>query len=165
MPNTYEKIATQTLTSGNPNITFSNISSAFTDLVLIGSLQTESAGAVRARFNGDTGTNYEIMYQSTTSSPGAIQGAFDTAVNGFYLSWHGASPATSWCGLVWHIFNYSNTSTYKSALNRFGGANEASFHVHNWKSTNAINQIDIINASGVNYIAGSTLTLYGIKAA
>lgn len=165
MPNTYVKIANQTLTSGNPTITFSSIPSTYTDLVLIGSLQTASSGAVRIRFNGDTGNNYEIMYQSTTSTGGAIQGSYDTAVNGGYLSWHAGSASVSWCGLVFHLFNYSNSSTYKPGINRFGGKNEASFHVHNWKSTSAINQIDIINSSGVNFIAGSILTLYGIKAA
>lgn len=165
MPNTYEKIATQTLTSGNTSITFSSISGLFTDLVLVGAINSGSSGAVRIRFNGDTGTNYEMMYQSTTSSPGTIQGAFDSAVNGGYLSWHGASPNASWCGLVLNLFNYSNTSTYKPGLSRFGGKNEASFHVLNWKSTNAINEITIFNASSANWSVGSTFTLYGIKAA
>lgn len=164
MPKTYEKIATQTLVATNANIIFNNIPSSFTDLVIIGSLASSATGAVRCRLNGDAGTNYEVMYQSTTSTAGTISGAYDTSVDGAYISWHGASTATSWCGLVLNLFNYSNSSTYKPALARFGGKNEASMTVFNWKSTNPINQINIFNHASV-WSIGSTLTLYGIKAA
>ena len=55
--NTYEPIATTTLTATNSTVTFSSIPSIYTDLVLIvNSLGTGAYYSIQV--NGDTGTNY-----------------------------------------------------------------------------------------------------------
>jgi hypothetical protein len=67
--------------------------------------------------------------------------------------------------------NYSNTSTYKSFLNRIAN-NNSSFpgvttSVGLWRSTDAINTLTIApdTSDGRYFISGSTFTLYGIAAA
>ena len=62
--------------------------------------------------------------------------------------------------------NYSNTTTYKTVLTR---ANIASADVEAvvglWRSTSAVNQLDVKQGGAVTFSVGSTFTLYGIKAA
>ena len=63
--------------------------------------------------------------------------------------------------------NYANTSVYKTVLlknNDSGTSNTVSASVGLYRSTNAINAVNILPGSG-NLPAGSTFTLYGIKAA
>jgi hypothetical protein len=59
MTATYEKIATTTLGSTTATVTFSSISGAYTDLVLVERLvKSITGGSLQVRFNSDTGTNY-----------------------------------------------------------------------------------------------------------
>jgi hypothetical protein len=64
-----------------------------------------------------------------------------------------------------HIQNYSNATTYKTALmsERDAGA-VAQSKVCLWRSTSAINRLDLISGSG-NITAGGIFTLYGILSA
>ncbi len=63
-----------------------------------------------------------------------------------------------------NVMNYSNTTTYKTILSRSSDLyTEASVNL--WRNTAAITSI-IIGAQGAyTFSAGSTFTLYGIKAA
>ena len=61
-----------------------------------------------------------------------------------------------------NIQNYSNTTTYKTALVRYNNGGVIVEGIVNlWRNTAAITQIDFGNSSA-NYLAGSTFTLYGI---
>ena len=58
--NTYVAIATNTLSSAAASVTFSSISGAYTDLVLVTNATLASGGAANlwCRFNGDGAANY-----------------------------------------------------------------------------------------------------------
>jgi len=59
MPTTYEPIATTTLGSATASITFSTISGAYTDLVLVASITGVSVATDPwIRINSDTGANF-----------------------------------------------------------------------------------------------------------
>jgi hypothetical protein len=74
----------------------------------------------------------------------------------------GASGSNS----IIDIMNYSNTTTYKTALHRFNDANAIVFAIVGlWRNTAAINQVRVFSTNAVNFAVGSTFTLYGIKAA
>ena len=61
--------------------------------------------------------------------------------------------------------NYSNTTTYKTAISRGDrGATSTVAIVNLWRSTSAINNIQFFT-DATNFAAGSIITLYGIKAA
>ena len=164
MPATYEPIATTTVSSSGSSVTFSSIPQTYTDLFVVSSAQRNSPGsggdALKTQLNGDTGSNYSwtgISYNIAGTGSGrstnqtiCILGA---AEDGIY--------ATSIC----HILNYSNTNTFKTLITRVSstGTQGVSETVNLWRSTSAISSIFIDCSTG--FVAGSTFTLYGIKAA
>lgn len=164
MPATYDCIATTTLGSNQTDITFSSISSNYTDLILVvnaGQVTADNFYAIQVG-NGsiDTGSNYSdtalngngstaSSYRNTSSTRALVAGSNDSAVKD---------------NIIVHFQNYSNTTTNKTILSR---ANITAYRVvatvSLWRSTSAINTIKIYG--GANLLSGSTATLYGIKAA
>jgi hypothetical protein len=170
MPITYEPIATTTLGTAAASVTFSTISGAYTDLVLV--LQTSSShsasNAVIMQFNNDTGSNYSLTRiigdgSSATSDRFSSVTSIDA---GFLPANNGTGNGT----IIANIMNYSNATTYKTVLGRWESMNAASgsrytvAEVGLWRNTSAITEIDLKFVTG-NLVAGSTFTLYGIKAA
>jgi hypothetical protein len=162
MTATYDKIATQTLGSSAATVTFSSIGATYTDLVLIVSATQTPATSANSGFiqlNSDTGSNYSLTN---------IYGNGSAAGSGRYTS------ATSMTNMIFQnvvgttimqFQNYSNTTTNKTVLTRANmssGAVEASVGL--WRSTTAINRIDLKLNASQSFATGSTFTLYGIKA-
>ena len=165
MPSTYEKIATNTLGSAAPTVTFSSIAGTYTDLFLV--MQTSVASGTLQnlmRVNGDTGSNYSTTYLSGNgSSAVSVRGSNVTYAELGYNDYN--TTAIGQMTIV-NLMNYSNTTTNKTFLVRGSNANNGvSATVSLWRSTAAITSITITNSSAVNYAVGSTFTLYGIKAA
>jgi hypothetical protein len=163
MPSTYEPIATQTLGSATPTVTFSSIPSTYTDLVLIftGSNATSSNG-LRLRFNSDSSSiySYTYLYGNGTSAAsdrttGATGGQIATDI------------ASTQATCIAHIMNYKNTTTYKTFIGRgSSAANLADAQVSLWRDFSAITSVTVLLGAGTsNFSTGSTFTLYGIKAA
>jgi hypothetical protein len=172
--NTYVPIFTETLASTQASVTFSSIPSTYTDLVLVVSglayysSSTFIAGDIV--LNGDTGNNYSSTiiqgYNSANSSRytsvPAMRQLFEMTAN----STDNSLRSTG----VMHFMNYANTTNHKTALGRSGSNNSAAgaeviATVSLWRSTAAINSIQIKNAdSGTGFVAG-TFSLYGITAA
>lgn len=162
MPATYEPIATTTLGSAAASITFSSITSAYTDLRLITVGTSAANGLLRMQFNGDTGANYSRTYMFGTGSS-ALSGR-QTSLE----SIRGDTLQTSIPILQsFDIFSYAG-STYKTVLmdlcRDLNGSGQISRMVGLWRSTSAITSIVLSLTTG-NYEAGTTATLYGIKAA
>jgi hypothetical protein len=116
------------------------------------------------RFNSDSGSNYSSTYLFGDSG-GAQSGRASNSTL-IPLSYGNALNNPRYTSIIAQIMNYSNTTTYKTVLNRNGFATDwtAAF-TSLWRSTSAISSIVI----DVTYIydigAGSTFTLYGIAAA
>lgn len=166
MATTYEPIATTTLGSTSNTITFSSISSAYTDLRLVFNLKSTSAGTVIATItvNG-SGTGYSTthLYGDGTS---VISGRQTS-----YSNWGATGPslAASATGLLTlDIFSYTG-STYKTALmtrsydNNGSGSSFTSVQL--WQNTAAISSITLSEGLANGFAAGTIATLYGIKAA
>ena len=173
MASTYEKIATNTLGSNQASITFSSISGAYTDLILISYVRDTRVGTTYAfpqlRFNSDTGSNYSdtTMYGGGTSAATYRSGG--TGIQ--YGEAVGAAQAAgNYAPFITHLQNYSNSTTYKTILTRFNNAAGSSgqllagAQVALWRSTSAITSITILGDQGTpsNLATGSTFTLYGI---
>lgn len=168
--NTYEAIATQTLGSAAATVTFSSISSAYTDLVLICSAATSVAGwSLLLRFNSDTGSNYSTTQLIGTGSSALSSRGTNLAqiYLGYYPDAFGQLGNNSF---IVNLQNYSNTTTFKTALCRTnnlstsGATNAVEQSVGLWRNTAAISTVSLTAGSG-NILAGSTFSLYGIKAA
>lgn len=162
---TYEPIATQTLGSAASAITFTGISQSYTDLVLVfnGDLTSITGCSIRVG-NGsiDTGSNYSL-----TRIWGKVDGTYGSnrESNGDQIRWdYWAAGNGSRRNAIFHIQNYSNTTTYKTILARTNiPSTETLATVGLWRSTSAINQVSLMLAGGTTYVAGSTATLYGIS--
>jgi hypothetical protein len=165
MTATYEKIATNTVSGTSTNtVTFSSISSAYTDIFAIASVATISGTAsyLDMRFNSDSGTNYSAitMYgnpagsANLTGRTGVPCGITDIT-----------NAANTFNTFLVNVMNYTNTTTFKTALCRSEHAsnNVVGASVGTWRNTAAINTITFVFGSG-NFRAGSIFTLYGIKA-
>ena len=163
---TYEPIETQTLDSAAATVTFSSISGAYTDLVLVcsGKSNTANLDYTRIRVNSDTGSNYSRTYLGGNGSS-AYSGRDTSATS--YLD--GIAPTTAsgiYAPTIFNLQNYSNTTTYKTILSKGGSANASTGAVVGlWRNTAAITSIDISNINSNSFASGSTFTLYGIKAA
>lgn len=159
MPVTYEPIATQTLSGTSSQITFSSIPGTYTDLRLVASFQ-DSGEASYIRFNTDSGANYsrQLLYGAGSSATGLKQ--YNLTNIPF-----GGVPADYNANFL-DIMNYSNTSVFKTSLFRNNEKSSfISYHCILWSSTAAITRIDIYATSANSLKAGSSFTLYGIKAA
>lgn len=167
MAATYEVINAQTLSSAIADIYFNSIPQTYTDLVLI--ITGTSAANTNAdwRANSDNGNNYSTCQVFSTNSN--TVGTSNAQDNFARFDNYGALGTTGLYVCVAHFMNYSNSTTYKTCINRSGNTGGpypgTSLHVGTWRNTAAITSINVLSQSGANYAIGSTFTLYGIKAA
>ena len=165
--NTYEAIATTTLGSDTADVTFSSISGAYTDLILVSNLGVSTVdNAVNLRFNSDSGANYSAtnLYGNGTLADSERA----TGLSGVYIAYFVDPIVAIEENIVAHIMNYSNTTTFKTVLSRANRASANNYPgseaiVGLWRSTAAITSIRI--GGGGNLKSGSTFSLYGIKSA
>ena len=161
---TYTPIATQTLGSATASVTFSSISGAYTDLVIVYSATTSSgANDVCIRFNGDTTANYSGTFLYGTGSTASSTRI--TTTNAIFVDYYGAPGTSSPATNILNIQNYSNATTYKTWINRSSQASSGvDAIVGLWRSTSAITSVTLFITSNTISV-GSTFSLYGIAAA
>jgi hypothetical protein len=162
---TYSTIATYTVPSAQTSYTFTSIPGTYTDLILIFNGGISATGnSLHLQFNGDTGTNYsttDLWGNGSAASSGRTSSANFIRVNGRGIG--ADNTLTGNC--INHIQNYSNTTTFKTLLNRSNETGGTSATVGLWRSTSAITSITLTAESALNILTGSTFTLYGISAA
>ena len=161
--NTYVALDKVTANGSVSSVTFTGISSAYTDLVIVfnGNSTTagSSANSLRVSVNGDTASNYSYTY---------LAGAGTSAASGRATSqtyWDAIDIAqASSSGMAnLYFMNYSNATTFKTMLSRSSVASvETLTAVNLWRSTSAITSITL-NANRT-ITSGSTFSLYGIRA-
>lgn len=157
---TYDLIDSITLASSASSVTFSSITQAYRDLIVVVDIIAPTA-SVRAelRFNNDTGFNYSIMSMkgqgtsasgSREASRSSIEALDWTALNG--------EPGR----LGYQIMDYSSTNKHKTVLGLGGPAlDNISACSGRWANTSAITEIDV-RTSYNSFPASSTFYLYGI---
>jgi hypothetical protein len=164
---TYDPIASVTLASEATNITFSSITSAYTDLrlIFVGVKPSATASSPIMRFNSDSGSNYGFNYMFQLS--GGIGTSSDQ--NTSYLpvvEFDGLTILASPKSAMIDIFSYSLASGFKSTLHYENSDRNGAGRVYSiagcWRSTAAINNISIFDGSGRNFGVGTRATLYGI---
>ena len=161
MPSTYEPIATQTASGSVSTYTFSSIPSTYTDLILVTNFGAAATDAY-VRLNSDSGANYSQTWLEGRAS-GAVSGRY-TNRNQFNLVYEGFATGSINITGIFQLMNYANTTTYKTGIWREGEVSTSvEAHVGLWRSTAAVNSLTVY--AGGNFVAGSTFTLYGIKAA
>lgn len=159
MAATHELIATGTLNSGNPRVVFSSIPATYTDLQIVGCFMGSVEAYVGVQFNGDTGTNYSSTFWANRDA--GKQSTNRIAGGPTY-----SATANDTCAVLIDINSYAQTNKYKTARvrNASAGADSVIFSEGVWRNTAAISSIDIWSQTGNNYAAGTSISLYGIKA-
>lgn len=164
---TFTPLATTTLGSNANSVTFSSISGSYTDLILVcADLAAQSAQTIYVQTNSDTGSNYSFTWLNGNGSAAQSSRASNNS-QGLVIggSVAGLPASISAMGTL-QIQNYSNTSTYKTALSRYNASSgETQTAVSMWRSTSAINALKVYASSGTLILAGAKFTIYGIAAA
>jgi hypothetical protein len=167
MTATYDCIATTTLSSAAAEIQFTSISGTFTDLVMVISGVSDSGDNIFYRFNSVNSSSYsrtDLIGNGTS----ALSGNASNQNRGRLTNYGYPSSTAGNQVTIWQIFNYANTTTYKTSISRSNAAGTGVDAIVNlFSSTSAITSISIAtNAfSGTqNWQSGTTVTLYGIKA-
>jgi hypothetical protein len=160
---TYTPIATTTLSSDSAQIAFTSIPSTYTDLVLVTQVAETTNGFYYIRFNNDSSSVYSRTYVQGNGS--AASSGRNTAQTGMSSGGNPGFPDASIS--TFNIMNYANTTTFKTAMQRYNRAdNVTSAAVWLWRSTAAISSIYIVSPyGGATLETGTNVTLYGIAAA
>lgn len=166
MPATYEPIATTTLGANAASVTFSSISSAYTDLRLIVVGTSTGTEELHIRLNGQTGTIYSWIALSDNGS--AVVG--NQATNQESMRISGTNfRATQPCMAVADIFSYTG-STWKTVMSRgtsdynTTGGSGVGLNFGLWRNTAAITSVTVGMRFGSadQMVTGTTITLFGI---
>ena len=162
MPATYEPIATYTVSGGSTAaVSFSSLGT-YTDIVIIENYALSTASQSVLTFNSSTSgySNTNLYGNGTSATSSRFTG----------LSGIGSTPgigdtANQQNVLIRNVQNFSNSTTYKTVIQRRNDAAASTWAtVGLWQNTAAITSITLTTAGGF-YNSGSTFTLYGIKAA
>jgi hypothetical protein len=164
-------IASNTVGSGGvASVTFSSISSTYTDLMLKVSARSNASGTyvddLILQFNSST-TNYSYTQLYGTGS--AVGAGNSNGLAGAYAGTFDSTNATAntFGNSEMYIPNYAG-SNYKSISADAVAENNATANFQNlvaslWSNTAAITSITLASLNGGNFIQYSTFYLYGIK--
>jgi hypothetical protein len=147
---------------------FTNIPSTYQDLYVVGSVApdaTRTATSLWLRLNGDSGTNYSITQLDGNASAVSSSRAANNTIFGLNFSLVSGNPGTF---QMW-ILNYASTSVFKTVLirsaNDNNGAGTTTVAAGLFRTTAAINAINLLYPGGNSQTANTTASLYGIRAA
>ena len=165
---TYTPIQTQTLGSSAGTVSFTSIPQTYTDLVIISQIKNTTAAYLTYLIvnSGNGGLFSGTLLYGNGSS--AVSQNY-TGDNSYLIDrYPGGTSTTNFAIYETHIMNYSNTTTYKTALSRGnipdGSGTAVNAGVFLLRNTAAVTTLTF-SVGGGQYATGSTFTLYGISAA
>jgi hypothetical protein len=155
-------IATQTLGSTNSTIAFSSIPSTYDDLLIIFSLRSNRAAGLDSlllKFNNSTSSyTFQHLIGFVNNTSGYVEGGG----GGVYS--YGAIGDTETAGLFSsgsvYVANYSKSKTKN--LSYEWGSFWVGMTTGRWNVTDTINSFAFTVTLGTAFLAGSTVSLYGI---
>lgn len=167
----FESIASITASGGETSLTFSSIPSTYQHLQIRGIARASNASsgtdALRLRLNSDSSASYTYhAIRGNGASAIAFGGTAQTySLNSDCVLQNGGLASTYGVSII-DIQDYASTSRNKT-LRTFGGVDQngsglVELYSSLWINTSAINSIAL--SAGSTWIAGTTFSLYGIKA-
>jgi hypothetical protein len=166
---TYTPLANLTLSSSAASVTFSSISQAYRDLVIVAEFNSASGNAYPALvINSLTGAYYSgvIMGGDGTTASSSVKttgGSFPQTI--MELTETANANTTEKMNMILSIMDYSTTDKHKSVLfrgNRAGAKVEVS--AHRFESTSSVTTVLVRPQGSTLFASGSTFALYGIAA-
>ena len=173
LPGDFESIATVTVGSGGAaTVEFTSIPATYAHLqvrIMARTTQTGDSDFIVARFNSDSGSNYnEHALYGTGSSVGAM---YNTGTGCFWQRIATDQQSANTFGvMVVDILDYANTNKYTTTrhLGAFdnNGSGQIYLESNLWRDTAAITSITMLSSVGGKVFKEySSFALYGIKSA
>ena len=169
--NSFESIATVTVSTAVSSISFTSIPSTYKHLQIRGIARTTRTSSgqatLRFRINGDDGTNYSYHRLFGDGSTLTASGEASQSYGYFYFGATTSDTSDRFGASVWDILDYTNTS--KNTTLRFlggldtNGAGGVGIGSAAWLSTAAVTGITISIDGAFNFTQYSQFALYGIK--
>lgn len=164
----YESIASATPTGTN-TVTFSSIPSTYTSLqIRLSTLTASDGGSLLLQLNGDTGNNYarhNLRGNGSAASAGGLASTNRILLDSGAVGTFTTFPMVS----IIDIQDYAATTRNKTVRLIQGVDNNSSGEVilvsGLWMNTAAVTSATVSVLGGINYAAGTTIALYGIKGA
>ena len=172
--NRLEMLLASTIVAGSvaASIDFQSIPAHWTHLrvVIEGRRSTaDSNGTVIARFNGDSGANYnQIQLNMLNATVSGTNNTAATSIICAYMPGSSGSAGRSG-GADFTILSYADTTFQKSArgVSVSSGTDVAATQRIDvlggvWRSTAAINQVTLLPGDGSNFAVGTRASIYGM---
>ena len=168
---THKLIQTITVGSGGTSsIDFSSIPQTYTDLVLVMSMRTSTAGVsdyAAVSFNSSTSSFSQITLAGTGTA--AVSASYTTSPDSRIVSQVVGNTATAsvFSSGSLYIPNYTSSTnksfSYDAVRENNATGTELAFGAGLWSNTAAITSIAITAWSGATILQYSSASLYGIK--
>lgn len=169
----YDSLATVTLTTATPSVTFTGIPTGYKHLQ-IRTISRDSdtgtgQGAVWVRFNSDSATNYSWHRVYGNGGAGTPPTGIATSTEWILagINAQGGTPSGSFGATVIDILDYSNSSKNKTLRAITGSDNNtngyAGIHSGAWYNTSPVTSITLNPTAGMNFQQFSQFALYGVK--
>ena len=153
-------------------VVFDNITQNYQDLMIViygRSTKSATTDVLDIVYNNDNSSLYSnTRLIGDGSSASSARSTSSTAVYGDYYFVGNTATSGIFSSTTIHLLNYANTSTNKTTLIRSAsdqnGSGATSLTVGLYRSTSPITKIAIYPDTTAAFVAGSTITLYGIRA-
>lgn len=161
----YVPLANATVSTPVLSVTFSSINQSYKDLVVvISGRETAPTGNNNTylRFNTDSGNNYSMVRMSGDGSSFGSDTVSNMTVAGWAFIEN--SSTSNFTPIIYNIMDYSATDKHKTVLGRGAAASfSVSATASRWANTAAITTVEV-RVSTTSFVAGSTISLFGVSA-
>jgi hypothetical protein len=165
MATTMRLISKQTLGSNAATVTFSQIPSTYTDLVLVGTFNNSNSVVDNAwlRVNGASNNTNHSGRRLSGNGSSASSGS-DSAI--YVAASFGSNGLSSF---EIYIPNYAGSAAKSMSITGVAEVNQTTAYIYAiaglWNSTAAVNQLTLVHESASNFATNSSFFLYGITKA
>jgi hypothetical protein len=173
MANTFTLISETVLSSSQATITFSSITSTYTDLVVRASVRCNGTGFpdtndnLRFWFNNSLTNIYSNTYLEGTGSTTGSNTNSLSFIKGNYSANGSTSTSNTFSNIELYIPSYTVSQNKPLSLMTAQENNTTAAYIVAtaglFRSTTAISRIDIDSQNGNSFVSGSSFYLYGIK--
>lgn len=158
----YTPLANITLSSNTASVTFSSISQAYKDLIIIMNYSTTASTGPVVTFNGSSsGYTYVVADGNGTGTS-----SYQVTGDAYFPIDSNTGSDTAIQNAIINILDYSVTDKYKPCSVRRNKANaRVNMAAWTWQSTSAITSITLNSFANTGiWASGTSFALYGVSA-
>lgn len=161
---TYTPIQSFTLPATSTSIVLNNLPQNYVDLLVQVTFGASTGTDIGIRFNDDATVNYSTQRVAAVNT-GTVGASRDTSVP--YIQPRTPANQATTITTAWsiNVMNYSNSSTNKTTVQRYGYSNQfTEMDTGTWRSVAPITTMTLIAIGGPTFQSGTTVNVYGVEA-